>query len=300
MQFSHYYHYIIFSLCFKFIFETKNSFQKRLLLAACIMRLVSQWDSIPAFDHSRAQTETISSLKEYDVKAATAFIYGDFDAKQFGVDSRGRVRLVDVDAREWVPYAPKRNGAFASDRKCSSDDDCQVCFCNWQREFSFCWLFLLFAKSDNVCQQIYQQFGIDRRLEKGKRPLPFDFGCDSPRGVCRGLDGRTNVFAACAILVTPLLETFYTPQDSREEAMVHSVADLLSKCLKLNPTERASASALQLAFRELAASDYDGNESDDDDESHPQLLPLQSRLTSQELEEKLQQIRKSIKKQREL
>ena len=95
-------------------------------MSASVMRLVGQWDSIPAFDHSRADSETISSLKEYTVLGATALIYGDFDAKQFGVDVRGRVRLVDVDAREWVPYAPKRDGPFGSERQCEQDSDCQV------------------------------------------------------------------------------------------------------------------------------------------------------------------------------
>jgi hypothetical protein len=82
-------------------------------------------------------------------------------------------------------------------------------------------------------------FGIDRRLEKGKRPLPHDvimlvfyvsifvilkqkhlfkfasnqqFNCDLKKKTCFGMNGLTNVFAACAILLRPLLITFANEQ----------------------------------------------------------------------------------------
>jgi hypothetical protein len=136
-------------------FDATVPLSSRVALAISTMRLVAEWDRLEPFNHSRADTDVISSLKDYRVVNATALIYGDFDPKQFAVDEGLQLKLVDIDAREWVPYAPLTSGNFGSDLICSTDDDCTA---------------------------YIAQFGIDRRLEKGKRPLPLDFSCDTGRG----------------------------------------------------------------------------------------------------------------------
>lgn len=57
------------------------------------------------------------------------------------------VKLVDIDSREWIPYAPLTVGKFGENVKC---------------------------QNDAVCLDYMAAFGIDRRLEKGKRPMPLD------------------------------------------------------------------------------------------------------------------------------
>lgn len=231
----------------------------RVVLAANAMRVVQAWDALAPFNHSRADTDVISSIKEYRVTDATALIYGDFDPKQFAVDGEWRLRLVDIDAREWVPYAPQR-GNFAADVACASDGECQA---------------------------VIAQFGIDRRLEKGKRPLPHEFGCDAARGRCHGLSGKTNVFAACAILLVPLLETFFSAAGDPHAHWQPRITTILAHCTAQQPAQRWSAVQVEEAFRQLAA-----------EASPPPPLRLAPALSGEELEERIMDIRKSIKKQR--
>jgi hypothetical protein len=63
-------------------FDGKVTLSQRLMIAASVLRLVSMWDSITPFNHSRAETDAISAVKDYRVVSANALIYGDFDPKQ--------------------------------------------------------------------------------------------------------------------------------------------------------------------------------------------------------------------------
>lgn len=244
-------------------FDASVPLSSRVALAISTMRLVGEWDRLAPFNHSRADTDVISSLKDYRVNDATALIYGDFDPKQFAVDEQLQLKLVDIDAREWVPYAPLTSGNFASDQHCTTDDE---------------------------CQSFIVQFGIDRRLEKGKRPLPLDFACNTTTWRCNGLSSKTNVFAACAILLTPLLETFYTYTKSDDPRWELRINNLLARCTAHDPAERPTAHMLERWFRDLLV-----------ESPTPALrLTLEPLLMGDSLEDSIVNIRKSIKKQRVL
>jgi hypothetical protein len=242
-------------------FDASVPLRARVLIAANLMRLVRAWDALEPFNHSRADTDVISSIKDYRVVDATALIYGDFDPKQFAIDAEWRPRLVDIDAREWVPYAPSR-GNFASDVACASDSQ---------------------------CHDLIAQFGIDRRLEKGKRPLPHEFGCDAAAGRCRGLSGKTNAFAACAILIYPLLDTFYEYTRADTARWQATINTILARCTAQEPASRATALETEQAFRLLLG-----------EEPRTPLPPLNltAALSAAELDDRIGDIRKSIKKQR--
>jgi len=244
-------------------FDAAVPISSRVALAISTMRLVAEWDRLQPFNHSRADTDVISSLKDYRVENATALIYGDFDPKQFAVDEGLQLKLVDIDAREWVPYAPLTSGNFGSQLVCSTDDDCTA---------------------------YTMQFGIDRRLEKGKRPLPLDFSCNTTTQRCVGLSSKTNVFAACAILLTPLLETFYTYTKTDDPRWELRINNLLARCTAHDPSIRPSAVSMERAFRDLLI-----------ESPTPALrLTLEPLLSGESLEDSIVNIRKSIKKQRVL
>lgn len=63
-------------------FDTSISLAQRLTIGASLMSVIRRWDALTPFNHSRADTDTISNIKEYRVVNATAMIYGDFDPKQ--------------------------------------------------------------------------------------------------------------------------------------------------------------------------------------------------------------------------
>lgn len=63
-------------------FDNDVSMSQRLAIARSLLRLVDLWSALPAFNHSRADSDAISNVKDYVVRDATAVIYGDFDPKQ--------------------------------------------------------------------------------------------------------------------------------------------------------------------------------------------------------------------------
>lgn len=77
-------------------FDTKISLSQRLTIAGSVMRLIRKWDALPPFNHSRADTDTISNIKDYRVTNATAMIYGDFDPKQVRMFCCCCFSLIDV------------------------------------------------------------------------------------------------------------------------------------------------------------------------------------------------------------
>lgn len=183
----------------------------RLLLAANAVVLAKFFDNFRTSDASVA-TEPV--------------IYGDFNARQFGVRRNGELVLVDLQTfHAYTPLAP-----FNSHTACTKTSECRA---------------TTIAAHDHVMQSL------------SVRP-PHDFDCDERRGRCAGLDARTNLYALCELLVRHLLvgssAVLRQAQAVNASAdIVQPALDALAACRRSEPSARLSAPALRLRFLQLAA-----------------------------------------------
>jgi hypothetical protein len=224
------------------LMDESISLRQRTRLAIASLALLAHWRHVP--------------LPGLATGATNACIYGDFHAQQFGVTSDYRVKLLDVDRKDFHCYEPSGGAAasrvarFGDNVTCSAPDRCFEYFSGERQMFGRLWE----ATMGGVGQS---------------KQYPSELQCNADTHHCNGLDTAINLYALCVMWLRHLLVT--VPQQARSmrdhEAFFVDAKHIIAECSRHSRERRLTESQLQLALERLERTHFA-------DQLHTPLPPL--------------------------
>jgi hypothetical protein len=211
------------------LMDESISLRQRTRLAIASLSLLSHWRHVPLPGSATGVT--------------SACIYGDFHAQQFGVTSDYRVKLLDVDRKDFHCYELEQGSALLQ-RACS---DALATMSHATRPTAA-------LSTSQVSAKCLVDCGTRRMGGVGQsKQYPSELHCNVDTHRCHGLDTAINLYALCVMWLRHLLVT--VPQQAHsmrdQEAFFVDANHIVGECSRHSRERRLTEAQLQLALERL-------------------------------------------------
>jgi hypothetical protein len=205
------------------------SLRQRARLAVASLALLAHWRQLP-----------LSGVGS----PPSACIYGDFHAQQFGVTSDYRVKLLDVDAKDFhcysstestMPHSGSGVGRrFGDNVTCNTPDGCFEHFSGERQMFGRLW--------DATMGGVGQS-----------KQYPTELQCNADTHHCNGFDSAMNLYALCVMWLRHLLVTVpeQMPSMRGADAFLTDARHIIADCSRHGRERRVTEAGLRLALERL-------------------------------------------------